>query len=432
MENSQIQIGDMIRIERFGYNHIGIYVGRRNYSEACVVHNCKGRGVMLSTLEEFSGNSPIFLHQQATVQHHERELIAQRALALLGTQYDLINFNCEHAANFAQRGVAVSPQIAGAAVIGFIACGLSVSNSPSASPAFLGKTNSIVSPNKRTQSAVNSKTTTTDSVKEYVEKSMADPQYDWKQPINFYGRVVDENDAAVVGANIHFTWNDLSEKGTSDADVLSDSNGFFSLKDRRGKAMSVTASKDGYYTYPSERGSSFEYANPANSLFTPDPNRPVVFHLRKKGAGADLIHGLKLLGSRIDGTLSYVDLSEGKNSLTPPGDLTVQCTRSEIGKDKRFDWTFTLGAPDGGLIESTDEFMLLAPEDGYQPTNQISHKVGDSDWVAGEKRKFYVKSQGGKHYARIEITIIPDYGQNAAYDLNWDLNPNSSRNLEPK
>jgi hypothetical protein len=42
-----------------------------------------------------------------------------------------------------------------------------------------------------------------------------------------------------------------------------------------------------------------------------------------------------------------------------------------------------------------------------------------------------MKSQNGQHYARIEITIIPDYSQNAAYDLEWYLNPNGSRNLEP-
>ena len=306
-------------------------------------------------------------------------------------------------------------------------------NPPSTTPAFLDKKNSE-SPKNIMPSELSSgmKTANTITVEEYVKRSVADPQYDWKQPINFYGRVVDESNVPVADANAHFNWTDISEKGTSSADTKSDSNGFFSLTDRRGKRMSVTASKDGYYTYSSEKLSSFEYANPADGLFTPDPNRPVVFHLRKKGEGADLIHGLKLLGSRIDGTLSYVDLSEGQNSLTPPGDFTVQCSRSAIGKDKKFDWTFTLGVPDGGLIESTDEFMFLAPEDGYQPTYQISHKVSDSDWVAGEKHKFYVKSQDGKHYARIQITIIPDYGKNAAYDLNWDLNPNSSRNLEPK
>lgn len=84
------------------------------------------------------------------------------------------------------------------------------------------------------------------AVMEYVKKSMADPQYDWKQPINFYGRVVDESNVAVVGASIHFTWNDISKKGTSDANTTSDGNGSFSLNARNGKRLYVDVGKDGY------------------------------------------------------------------------------------------------------------------------------------------------------------------------------------------
>jgi hypothetical protein len=160
------------------------------------------------------------------------------------------------------------------------------------------------------------------------------------------------------------------------------------------------------------------------------PARPTNPELRKRAQAAQLIHGLKLFGSRVDGTLSYVDLTTAKAALTPPGDLTVQCIRSERNADKRFDWTFTLGVPGGGLIESTNEFMFLAPDGGYQPSFQISHRINGPDWTGQEKHKFFVKSQDGQHYARIQITIMPDYGQNAAYDLEWYLNPNGSPNLE--
>jgi len=127
------------------------------------------------------------------------------------------------------------------------------------------------------------------AVMEYVRRIKADPQYDWKQPVNFYGRVVDENNVAVADANIHFKLNDLSQKGTSDWDLTSDSNGGFSLTNKKGKYLYVTVGKQGYYSSDNSVGSGFEYANPANGLFTPDAGNPVVFHLRKKGVGADLI-----------------------------------------------------------------------------------------------------------------------------------------------
>jgi hypothetical protein len=269
-----------------------------------------------------------------------------------------------------------------------------------------------------------------EEVLRYIENVKADPDYDWKQPINFYGRVVDENNQPVAGATAGFEWTDLSQKGTSKATAISDETGFFSLTDRQGKRLVVDVAKDGYYSGGNSRNAAFEYANPGDGLFTPDSANPVVFHLRKKGEAAQLIHGLKLFGSRVDGTLSYVDLTTAKNGRTPPGDLTVQCTRSERNADKKFDWTFTLGVPGGGLIKSTDEFMFLAPDSGYQPTFQISHRINDPDWTGQEKHKFFIKSQDGRHYARIEITIMPDYNQNAAYDVEWFLNPNGSPNLE--
>jgi hypothetical protein len=266
-------------------------------------------------------------------------------------------------------------------------------------------------------------------VMRYSQNVQADPQYDWKQPINFYGKVVDETNQPVANASIHFVWNDLSQKGTSETNAQSDADGLFSFTGQQGKRLFVDVAKDGYYS-SRQNPLAFEYANPADGLFTPDADKPVIFHLRKKGQAEQLIHGLKLFGSRVDGTLSYVDLTTAKNGRTPPGDLTVQCTRSEPNAEKKFDWTFTLGASDGGLIESTNEFDFIAPEGGYQSSYQITHRASDPDWTGQEKRKFFVKSMGGQHYARIEITIMPDYNQNAAYDVEWFLNPSGSRNLE--
>lgn len=144
-----------------------------------------------------------------------------------------------------------------------------------------------------------------EDVLRYVQNVQADPQYDWKQPINFYGSVLDENNQPVSGATASFEWTDLSQKGTSKATAISDANGFFSLTDQQGKRLFVDVAKDGYYSSGNARGAAFEYANPGDGLFTPDAANPVVFHLRKKGEAAQLIHGLKLFGSRVDGSVSY-------------------------------------------------------------------------------------------------------------------------------
>src|SRR6266478_6695400 len=66
-------------------------------------------------------------------------------------------------------------------------------------------------------------------LREYLRNIAADSNWDWKQPINFWGNVVDESNAPVAGASVHFSWNDLSADGTSTSSTNSDANGLFSL-----------------------------------------------------------------------------------------------------------------------------------------------------------------------------------------------------------
>ena len=117
MNESVLEIGDVIRIDRPGYKHVGVYVGTRWFDRRDVVHNRKGGGVELTTLAGFSGGSEIFIHQKATGDYRQRQDVAKRAMQLLGTKYDLLTFNCEHAANLAQRGKAESPQLFGYAFL---------------------------------------------------------------------------------------------------------------------------------------------------------------------------------------------------------------------------------------------------------------------------------------------------------------------------
>src|SRR5688572_16042517 len=116
MEVYKLKVGDAIRIERLGYNHLGIYVGRQGAIAHAVVHNDKGIGVVLCTLPQFADGKMVHLHNEAQGNEFEREQIAERALSMLGKEFDLINFNCEHLVNYAQNLTPESPQVQTAAV----------------------------------------------------------------------------------------------------------------------------------------------------------------------------------------------------------------------------------------------------------------------------------------------------------------------------
>ena len=103
---------------------------------------------------------------------------------------------------------------------------------------------------------------------------------EWRTPIEFYGKVVDENTNPVANASVHFVWTDLSQKGNSEKDTTSDEDGLFSLNDTTGKNLIVQVSKKGYYSYQ-RFGAAFNYAG-ENQNFVPDAANPVVFRLKKK------------------------------------------------------------------------------------------------------------------------------------------------------
>ncbi len=86
---------------------------------------------------------------------------------------------------------------------------------------------------------------------------------EWRAPIEFYGKVVDENEMPVAEAKIQFSANDLSMEGTSYYQAISDSEGLFSIAGIKGKLLVVRITKEGYYT--SKRDNiSFEYGDPYN------------------------------------------------------------------------------------------------------------------------------------------------------------------------
>jgi hypothetical protein len=110
---------------------------------------------------------------------------------------------------------------------------------------------------------------------------------EWRTPIEFYGKVVDENTNPVANANIYFVWTDLSPQGNSERNVTSDQDGLFDLRNVKGKVLTVEVSKQGYYSYKNYPVGFF-YAG-KNENFVPDVNNPVLFFLRKKGVGTQLV-----------------------------------------------------------------------------------------------------------------------------------------------
>jgi hypothetical protein len=265
--------------------------------------------------------------------------------------------------------------------------------------------------------------------KEVRAKDLVDQAWEWKMPINFYGRVVDENGQPVSAAKVQFSWTDLTPAGNSTAITTSDSEGAFSLRGTAGRVLQVDVSKEGYYKPKEERLKSFDYAAFwSGNYHQPNPGNPVLFHLRKKGAGEPISSGHLFTDIPTDGTAVRFDLLNS-GRVSPTGQLEiVAVTNTEKYPPRIFDWRASISVPSGGLVEHNVEFPFDAPQDGYQPRIDFSMPASAPNWKRGIDKSYFIQFGSPPRYGRIQVSID---GASPKIALDFWVNPSGSRNLEP-
>ncbi len=249
----------------------------------------------------------------------------------------------------------------------------------------------------------------------------------WQTPIEFYGKVIDENSNAVAGAKISFYWVETpAENGNRSTNTESDAEGLFSLTGQRGPDLSVSISKEGYY---GTRGGA-KYGPFGNPDFSPDPRNPVVFTLKKKGTPEPLTALKRNYPVARDGKPLSIDLATGATTAGETGNLVVRCWTDDQGKrsGEKYDWRCLVSIPGNGLVQMDDQFPFLAPEGGYKPSVEINMPADRPDWTSDVDLNFYYRLADGR-YGRMTFSMIA--GGHHFCMINSFLNPTGSRNLEP-
>ena len=158
----------------------------------------------------------------------------------------------------------------------------------------------------------------------------------------------------------------------------------------------------------------------------------MVFHLRKKGAGAKLINSLSGMSGDFpvhvprDGTPVQIDIMQRKQGSA--GQLQLSEYKPDnAGWQQATQWSFKVEIPGGGLIGQNDEFPFEAPANGYEPAFVFQFQKGEN-WTTNLKTNFYVKFGTPPLYGWIQIETGINYG---GATLTYAINPDGSRNLEP-
>jgi hypothetical protein len=103
--------------------HHVVYLGQNYLGQHLIGENVVGAFVRVVTAEQFFVENPeITRIERFGGTNAERKIAVARALEKLGQPYDLINFNCEHFANYVQTGFLKSNQVGwGLLILGVIA-----------------------------------------------------------------------------------------------------------------------------------------------------------------------------------------------------------------------------------------------------------------------------------------------------------------------
>jgi hypothetical protein len=238
------------------------------------------------------------------------------------------------------------------------------------------------------------------------EQTKSDPKFEWKTPIAFYGRVLDQDSQPVQAAKVTLSWTDLSPKGVSLRDVTTDQNGNFSLTKVRGKHLLIRSiTKDGY-NYANTNRDGFEYAAFFDEeYYQPKVDDPVIFKMQKMRPDGRLtkISGEFDLSKQNTASIPLIPRQEGK----PSAACLIEITDNSDPTGKR--WKAQVSVPNGEIQICNAEFPTEAPDSGYtkkvilnQDSPQPSAFQSGSLYKGGRS---YLKTSSG--FAVLEFRMIP-------------------------
>lgn len=282
--------------------------------------------------------------------------------------------------------------------------------------------------------------------------------------IEFYGLVIDQNGSPVKDASIFYTGeNAYLSAGGGMGHVRTDENGYFVIK-TTGAALEL-----GGVRHPEIDSVSYEtpYRLITDSTRSPkelairfvshDKTDPVLnYNNYSSKDKAYKINAWRLseyegaVGGNVNGYYSYTgkiytlnltgkNYNEIKQEGEHNGVLRVSCIRQNMESFNDYgDWAITITPINGGIQETTDLYMNIAPASGYQASLKIVMHKDISGYVPYLRNKrYYFTSNNGKEYGGVFVHFEPharfDYDNGCRINIAaFKINPTGSRKLELK
>lgn len=233
--------------------------------------------------------------------------------------------------------------------------------------------------------------------------------------IDFVGRIVDQYGEPIRDAKVGFeAGGNFLSAGSGGRYVHTDNDGYFIAEDVKGESLALAmAEKDGYDINIKSNGSYphfYAIKKFPDSLLWKDYTRENPYVIRayrvEKYAKvkSENNRGLDFIPNGSVYTIDFSGEERVKWEGIRDGDIRIIFTRN----DK--EWQVKVESVDGGLQETSDTYMNMAPESGYQKSLIYSGKALENFNISRSisvKKNLYFVSHHGKRYGALRIEILP-------------------------
>lgn len=258
---------------------------------------------------------------------------------------------------------------------------------------------------------------------------------DYNTPIDFWGKVIDENGNPLADVKAEITVDEHAAK--KKYVTSSDDKGMFELLGKKGARARIKVFLDGYAPTSDEKiGSKVSartiyYSSKAMPAYAPPTkDNPQIFVLRKKNPVANLAHDFKKRVSvGENGETQKIELKTERKAIG----LEVRCWSScpvPFTYD-RYDWRAEIEIAGGKIQAITELEPVSAPTEGYQQVFQVEMpKDTQENWLRSSpngQRNFWVLFDDGTYAkARIEVKT----GRTHEVDVEVWCNLDGTNNFE--
>ena len=281
----------------------------------------------------------------------------------------------------------------------------------------------------------------------------------------FHGRVIDQYGQPVVNAQVRYEGtHSLFSAGGGLGAVHTDEEGYFKIEtDGNSLVLAAIIHPEIEYSYPlrpqkkpGESTNSYAMTRDTIGFRKTDKEgryldsrkyeskrSPFVIHAWRLGQYEGAIKGWTKGGFPEDGsvrTLRFSDKYGARQVLkgAVDGQLRVSCRREPMARVEDYgDWSVTISPVNGGGIQETDDlYMNMAPETGYLPSLTVDRHMGSSTYLPRLlNKRYYFTSNDGQDYGSLYVHYAP-FARTDIDGCNitfyWKLNTTGSRNLEHK